>query len=184
MDFKETYKKYLDGTATDEEKAFVEAEIERAKLVNNEIITNTKAAEVKTASSEKSKKKKRLRQTIKTIIISVVVFLIISIIAFVTVYNISVSKAVKNINVEPEIAKESALEYAYMYARDHYGYSGSMEMIASTQEADSRELVFKLPLSKCYYLYEFEFIAGDTEFDVQVNSSTGMPYIKDIDKLD
>lgn len=184
MDFKETYKKYLEGTATDEEKTFVETEIERAKLVNNEIISNAKAEEAKPADNSTQKKKKRLRQTIKTIIISVVVFLIISIVAFFTVYNISVSKAVKNINMEPEFAKEAALEYAFMYARDHYGYSDSMEKIVSEPDSDSRELVFKFPLSKCYYEYEFEFIIGNREFDVRVNSSTGMPYLQDIDKLD
>ena len=38
---------------------------------------------------------------------------------------------------------------------------------------------------KCYKNDpEFEFIADNLEFDVQVNSSTGMPYIVDIDKID
>ena len=184
MDFKDTYKKYLDGTATDEEKTFVEAEIERAKLVNNEIISNAKVEEAKPAVNSTQKKEKSLRQTIKTIIISIVVFLIVSIIAYATVSGISVSNAVDNIKVQPEVAKEDALEYAYMYARDHYGYSGSMEMLISVQESDSRELVFKFPLSKCYYMYEFEFVAGDIEFEIHVNSSTGMPHLVDVDKLD
>lgn len=184
MDFKETYKKYLDGTATDEEKAFVEAEIEKAKLVNNEIITNIKPDAVKAEAKVKAKKKKSLRQTIKTIIICIVVFIIISLVAFGTVYGLSIPKAIDNIKVQPEEAKEAALEYTYMYARDHFGYTGSMEMLVSDQEPDSRELEFRFPLNKCYYVYEFEFIAGDREFDVHVNSTTGMPYFADIDIID
>ena len=183
MDFKEIYKKYLDGTATDEETAFVEAEIEKASLVNGVIIENAKT-NVNTDKKEKTKKKKTLRQTLKTIIICIVVILIISIVAFATVYNLSVSSAVDNIKVQPEDAKESALEYTYMYARDHYGYSGSMEQLLSGQEADVRDLMFKFPFKDCYYVYEYEFIAGNMEFDVHVNSSTGMPYIVDIDRLD
>ena len=55
MDFKETYKKYLDGTATDEEKAFVESEIERARLVNSEVIAATKVSETKPQETKKKK---------------------------------------------------------------------------------------------------------------------------------
>lgn len=181
MDFKETYKKYLAGTATDEEKAFVESEIEKAKLVNSEIIASSKAVQAAPEDKVKSKKKKSLRQTLKTIIICIVVFAIITLVAFGTVYGISVSNAIDNIKVQPEEAKEAALEYTYMYARDHYGYTGSMEMLVSELEPDSRELEFRFPLSKCYYVYEFEFIAGDREFDVRVNSTTGMPHFADID---
>jgi len=184
MDFKETYKKYLDGTATEEEKTFVEAEIEKAKIVNSEIIANTKTADNDSAEKKKAKKKKSLRQTLKTIIISLVVFMIISIVAFVALYNISVSNAVDNIKIQPEDARVEALDYAFMYARDHYGYSGSVEGIVSPHDMDTRELVFKLPLSKCYYVYEFEFIAGEYEFDIQVNSTTGMAHISDIDRID
>ena len=182
MDFKETYKKYLDGTATDEEKSFVEAEIERARLVNNEVISAT--AEKKSAENVKKSKKKSFKLTLKIIIISIVVFAIVSLAAYATIFFVSVDNAVDNMKVEPEAAKMAALEYTYVYARDHYGYSGSMEMLVADHSLDSRELVFRFPLDKCYYVYEFEFIADNLEFDVQVNSSTGMPYIVDIDKID
>lgn len=183
MDFKETYKKYLDGTATDEEKAFVEAEIERATLVNSEVIAAAKGSEKK-AEEPKPKKKKGFRHTLKIIIISVVVFVVASLITFVTLYSITFSNALDNIKVEPEEAKVAALEEAYKEAKYHYGYNGPMEMLVAEQEFDTRELVFKIPLSKCHYVYEFEFVAGNIEIDVQVNSTTGNCVITDIDKLD
>ena len=71
MDFKETYKKYLDGTATDEEKSFVEAEIERARLVNNEVISAT--AEKKSAENIK-KSKKKYQLTIAVILCMIIAF--------------------------------------------------------------------------------------------------------------
>ena len=181
MDFKETYKKYLDGTATDEEKAFVESEIERARLVNSEVIAATKVSETK---PQETKKKKSFRHTLKTIIISVVVFVIASLITFATFYSIIFSNALDNIKVKPEEAKAAALEEAYKEAKYHYGYNGPMEMLVAEQELDTRELVFKIPLSKCHYVYEFEFVAGNVEIDVQVNSATGNCVITGIDKLD
>ena len=182
MDFKETYKKYLDGTCTDEEKSFVEAEIEKARLVNDAVISATETQ--KAPEIQLSRKKKSIKTTLKIIIISVVVFMVVSIIAYSAIYFTTINNAVDNMKVEPKEAKEIALEHTYMYARDHYGYAGSMEMLVADQSLDSRELVFRLPLSKCYYVYEFEFIAGNMEFDVEVNSSTGMPTIVDIDKID
>lgn len=184
MDFKETYKKYLDGTATDEERAFVEAEIERARLVNSEIIAVANGAQKKNTESVKPKKKKGFRYTLKLIIISIVVFVVASLITFAALYSITLSNAFDNIKVEPEEAKVAALEEAYREAKYHYGYDGPMEMLVMGERPDTRELVFKLPLSKCHYVYDFEFVAGNIELDVQVNSTTGNCVITDIDKLD
>ncbi len=185
MDFKETYKKYLDGTATDEEKVFVEAEMERARLVNAEIIASSGADQKSQDEAKKKKRKKRIKQTIKIMIVSAIVFIVISLIAFGTVFGISVSSAIDNLNVEPEEAKEMALEYSYIYARDHYGYAGSMEMIATeSDEMNIRELVFKVPFSKCHYVYGFEFLVGNMEMEIEVNAQTGMCTIKDIDRID
>ena len=82
MDFKETYKKYLSGEATDEEKQFVEREIEKARAVNAEILSASNI-EIKTPEEKiKAKKKKSLKQTVKTIFISVIVFFVISTVIF------------------------------------------------------------------------------------------------------
>ncbi len=126
-----------------------------------------------------------LKQTIKIILISAIVFLVISIIAFCVVVGMSTSSALDNLSVKPEEAKEMALEHAYIYARDHYHYDGSMEAIASgSNEMNIRELVFKVPLSKCHYVYDFEFMVGNMEMDIQVNAKTGMCQITDIDRID
>ncbi len=182
MDFKEVYKKYVDGTANDEEKAFVEAEMERARKVNTEIISSSQKTNVET---KKDNRRKKLKQTLKIIIVSTVVFLVISIIAFGTIFGLAVSNALDNIEVQPGEAKEKALEFSYIYARDHYGYTGSMEALnLDNHDPDMRELVFRVPFKKCHYVYDFEFLAGNMEFEVQVNSKTGMCTITDIDRID
>lgn len=125
------------------------------------------------------------KQTLKIVIISTVVFLVISLIAFGVFFGLSVSNAIDNIKIEPGEAKEKALEYSYIYARDNYGYTNSMETLAiGSDDLDTRELVFGIPFSKCYYVYEFEFLAGTTEITVQVNSKTGICQITDIDVMD
>lgn len=184
MDFKETYKKYLDGTATDEEKAFVESEMEKVRLVNDEII----AASVADVQSENEirhqKRKKKIKQTLKIIIVSALVFIVIALIAFGTVFGISVSSAIDNLSIEPDQAREEAIEYAFTHARDHYGYTGSVEAITlKNNDMISREFVFVFPLKKCHYVYEFEFLVGNMEMDIDVNTQTGMCTITDIDRM-
>lgn len=182
MDFKETYKKYLAGDATDEEKAFVEAEIEKARTVNAEIL---KASEIKPETPEekiKAKKQKTLRQTIRTIVISVIVFFVISTIMVGAVGVIAISNAKKNLNTDENQAITLATEQAYIYARDNLQYAGSMEQMAVKKE--TKELEWRFPFKNCHYSYEFEFMAGYTEIEVVVNADTGKASITDIDRLD
>lgn len=182
MDFKETYKKYLAGEASDKEKAFVEAEIEKARMVNAEILSSANA-EIKTPEEKiKAKKKKSLRQTIKTIIISVIVFAIIFVILVGAVGILAISNAKNNLKTDETQAITAATEYAYIYARDNFAYAGSMEQMVVKRETKELELHF--PFNNCHYSYEFEFVAGYTEIDVEVDASTGICRITDVDRMD
>jgi len=181
MDFKETYKKYLDGTATEEEKAFVEAEIEKARMVNAEILSSSDTEKI-SEEKLKAKKKKSLRQTIKTIIISLIVFAIVFVILIGSVGIFAITNAKKNYHTDENQAVSLALEQAYIYARDNLHYAGSMEQMVIKRE--TKELEWRFPLRKCHYSYEFEFIAGYTEIDITVNADTGRAVITDVDRLD
>ena len=182
MDFKETYKKYLAGEATDEEKQFVEREIEKARAVNAEILSASNI-EIKTPEEKiKAKKKKSLKQTVKTIFISVIVFFVISTVIFGAVGIVAISNAKKHLGTDENQAISIATEQAYIYARDNLNYAGSMEQMVVKKE--TKELEWRFPLDKCHYSYEFEFVAGYTEIEMEVNANTGSVTITDVDRLD
>jgi len=182
MDFKETYKRYLAGQATDEEKKFVENEIEKARAVNAEILASSNI-EIKTPEEKlKAKKKKSFRQTIKTIVISVIVFFVISTIIFGVMGILAISNAKKNLSTDETQAVTLATEQAYIYARDNLNYAGAMEQMVLKKE--TKELEWRIPFDRCHYSYDFEFVAGYTEIEIEVNASTGNIVITDVDRLD
>ena len=151
-------------------------------MVNSEILAAANAEVVTPEEKAKAKKKKSLRQTVKTIIISALVFFVISTISMWTVGFIAISNAKDNLKVDETQAIGLATEHTYIYARDNLNYAGSME--AMTVKSEIKEIKYSFPLKKCRYIYEFEFVAGYTEIEVEVNSANGNVNITDIDRLD
>lgn len=181
MDFKKLYPKYLAGECSDEEREFVEAEIERARVVSEEMFKGQSNVELKPAGDEdvlKAKKKLNVRTFIKTVVISIISCLVLAGIGIAVILGLAISGAKSNLNYDEMQAEQIAKEYVYSYAKENSYGDGSNSPFISEQDKD---LQFKSPLSRSYYIYEYEIQNGEYEFEIEFNSQTGECVITDVD---
>ena len=177
MNFDQVYEKYVNGTATEEEKAYVEAEIEKARKLSaiidqmdsKRVIEPVNTDKVK-AATKTMKKKFGLRALI--ISISVLIILALAIAASVAAYvNVKAYGAA-------EYTKEECFELAKKSVNDHGG-SISTELVVTDWDRDLR--IENGKLSKAVYVYEIEVRKGSVEYEVEVNAKTGRAVIVDVD---
>lgn len=182
MNFEELYKKYKDGTATDEEKAFVESEIEKARKVSSildrepgeeePVITPADSATVK-----KAKKAFNFRTTLKTVIITLVSIAVVGAVVCGVIFGTAYFSA----NGSKLIAEEQAVELAKTHLAEHLGGASEAEMIVSNTET---ELDIGSRLTDSVYIYEISIVSGDYRYQVEVSSKTGYAVLADKEALD
>ena len=177
MNFDQVYEKYINGTATEEEKAYVEAEIAKARKLS-EIIDSMDAKKViEPADSDKVRNatktmKKKFGLRVLIISVSVLLILTLAIAGSIAAYvNVKASGAA-------EYSKEECFELAKKSVNDHSD-SVSTDLIIVEWERDLRIVNGKL--SKAVYVYEIEVRKGYVEYEVEVNSKTGEAIIVDVD---
>lgn len=174
MNFEDAYERYKNGTATDEEAAFVEVEIERARQVRalldeqpepeEPIVTEPDSETIKRA-----KKSFNLKSTVRTIVV-VLCSLAILTAAFFGVVCLSAGKNAKLSRVEAiEIARDCVSEYS--------GADGE-RLIAGDVD---RELRIGGRLTNSVYVYEVSVMDGRVEYEVVVSAQTGYAQIVYID---
>lgn len=174
MNFEELYIKYKNGTATDEESAFVEYEIEKARIVDRvlEKNINTEDNIINPADEKtvlKAKKAFNLRHTIKTVIITVISITVIASIALGIIFGTAYISA----NSSKAITKEEAIESATQLIKEH---TNSDEIIVNENEL---ELDIGTKLTDSVYIYEIDIISGDYSYTVEVSAKTGYAVITD-----
>ena len=186
MDFEELYKKVENGTATDEEAAFVAREIVKAKKISS-IIGDAdddfdeppKAPAFEEAGMDTVQKARRSYNFKNTIRIIVIVLIMIALVTGGTLWYIfgtAAASAKKSASIDQEAAMDIARELAAEYT-----------------EADPDKLVVHdvdrhLDLSdgirRAMRIYEIELRDGTREFEVRVNAVTGEARLTDIDMRD
>lgn len=176
MDFESTYKKYVEGNATDEEKAFVEQELEKAQKMT-EIIDSYKAARPIEDSCDmdtvkRAQKKFAKKNALRALIISFCAIVLVAAIILASVFGVAFGSANKNCNVSQEDAKQIALRFV----ADTYG-SGGVPIVTECK----REIEYSSDLKHSVYVYEIDIQFGLVyEIELRVNAKTGIVTLEEI----
>lgn len=178
MNFEELYNRYENGTATPEERAYVEQEIEKARKLS-EILDRADAKRVISnadADADDVKRAKRrfsARALVAIIVISLVGLLVLSGAAVGTVFGVAAGSAKKAAQYD----RDEATNLAVAYLSD---YVDSTVDTRSVTEVD-RDLSLGKKLTQSVYVYEITVHHGGFEYELEVDSSTGRVRIADID---
>ena len=169
MNFEEAYQRLREGTATDEEAAFVARELENVRkisaILDNPTLLSPEIGQAETDTVQKARKafnKKTLIRTVAIVLCSLAaIAAIVCAILFIP-SNISASGKQK-------ITKAQAVEAAYACLVEQVG-----EERAGTFYVGS--------IFDAIYVYkvEFEDVYG-SEYEIEVNANSGYTVIRDID---
>ena len=181
MEFEKAYQKYREGTASEEEKAFVESEIERIRKVSSvidekplrNVVEKAEADEVK-----KAKKKYTLKTTLITLLIVAAVIIVIAAAVCGGIFGTAVTAAKQNLNVSVTEAERIAT----LQALDIAGTENAKIIISSIE----KEIVYTSQLKNSRYIYEVEAVIildglKRTELEIEINADTGIARITDVD---
>lgn len=178
MSFEESYRKYEDGTATPEERKYVEEEIAKARALTA-ILDKADAARedvIGRADRDKVKRARRSfgkRLTVKIVILSLACLLVLSALTVGILYGTAVSAARRSAEYDltdaGELAKKCVVDHVDGVA------------VSCTVTETDRDLRYGSKLSQSYFVYEIEVVCGQTQYEVEVNASTGYARITDVD---
>lgn len=176
MNFDELYEKYTNGTATDEEKRYVEEEIAKARKLS-EILDSADAKRVIEPADKETVKKARKRVGRRAVmmvtVISAAVILVLSILASAVVYASASHYASRGV----EYTKSDAGEIA---KRAVINYVSSVTGEIMVTDID-RELEIRSDLKKSFYVYEVSVRHNGVEYEIEVDPRSGTARIADID---
>ncbi len=177
MKFEELYQKYIDGTATEEEKAFVEEEIAKAKKLSA-IIDSQDAKRVVAPVEKDDVKKAKKQYTLRSIVMIVAVSFIALVVAAGAVCGGVFGTAVTSAkNLSHFETTNEAGECAKRYVVNNLNDNGSLIVT----EID-RSLVTREGLNKAYYTYEVEVQSlNGKEYDIVVDGRNGECKVIEID---
>ena len=179
MNFEEAYQKLRDGTATDEEAAFVARELENVRkisaILDDPALSDPEIQNAEIETVHKARKVFNRKMLVRTIVITLCSLLAVAAIVCAILFipsNISASGKVT-------ITKEQAIESAYACLVEQVG-----EEQAKTFYVDyaHRQLRYVGNIFDAIYVYKIEF--EDTlgrEYEIEVNSNSGYTVIRDID---
>lgn len=172
MNFEQTYKKYLDGTATEEEKTFVENEIKKCNdlfaVIERQGESASYTSPVADETVKKAKKRFSTRHTVRTVIVSLIVAIVVVGAILGGVFGAAGAYAKKNLVVN----KAQAESIAIAYVADNYRSAGKI-VVTSCE----RELRMKTKLSGSVYVYEIEVFNGFAKFELIVDGKSGLVYM-------
>ncbi len=180
MDFEKLYQKYQEGTCTEEERIFIEGEIEKARKITL-TMENLEPPTYKQAEEEranKAKKKFNLKLFIKATLISLIVFVLLGGATVGIIFGVAAGNAKNNTHTSKVEAKAIAVDCVYDYAVQN-GYTGNKDAVRILET--DRDLRLQSPLRKSYYSYEFEVSVNYKTIEVEVNTRTGECRIIDVD---
>ncbi len=179
MNFEEAYQKLREGTATDEEAAFVARELENVRrisaILDDPLQSSPGIGQAEAETVRKARNAFNRKTLIRTIVIVLCSLLSIAAIVCAILFipsNISASRKL-------EITKEEAVQAAYACLVEQVG-----EERASSFYVDyaHRHLRYAGSIFDAIYVYkvEFEDVRG-SEYEIEVNGNSGYTVIRDID---
>ncbi len=179
MNFEEAYKKLRDGTATDEEAAFVARELENIRkisaILDNPDLNDPGIGKAEMEAVQKARQAFNHKTLIRTIVVVVSSLLVIAAIVCAILFipsNISAAGKVK-------LSKEQAVEAAYVCLVDEVGEEQAKHFYIDYAH---RHLRYVGNVFDAIYVYKIEYEdANGREYEIEVNSNSGYTVIRDID---
>lgn len=169
MKFEETYKKFIEGTATPEEIEFVRSEMKKANEIND-ILTSAKTeSPIDTAEKETVKKAMRTYWKKDTLKILIIVFSIVAFVSIAISLAIGIpilSNAKNNSNYTVEQAEKIAIEYL----SEKYPNSSDKIEVYKVE----KELEVEGRIKNARYIYVLDVYNGvNNVFEIEIDSKTG-----------
>lgn len=177
MKFEEAYQRVADGTATDEEAAFVGREIVNAQRVTALLEANEPPRPILAEADEETVRRARKRHILRlTIRVIVIVVLSLGVIAGATLGIIfgTAGHAAKKSAV---LSRDEATEAAIDYIADYTDKDAKSFIVHDVD----RRLDMSDGLTKSERVYEVELRDGEREYEVKVNAVSGYVVITDIE---
>jgi hypothetical protein len=179
MNFEEAYQKLREGTASDEEAAFVARELENVRKISaildepSHSDPGISQAEIETV--QKARKAFNHKTLVRTVIIVLCSMLAVAAIVCAILFipaNISASGKLK-------ISKDQAVEAAYSCLVEQVGEERAASFYVDYAH---RHLRYVDSIFDAVYVYKIEFEdSQDCEYEIEVNGSSGYTVIRDID---
>ncbi len=187
MNYEDAFRHYREGTATDEEKAFVLDEIAKAKalssLLDDEGLA-VKRAPIKEAEAKDVKEAKHrmiMRRVIGGLIAVVVIILALGAILG-GVFGSAAAYARDNAVWE----RSEAIAVAEDYARAHAEQNGFVvsRIFSDLPKDVDEDFNFETDLKSSYYSYKVDVTVWtedgwELEYEIEVNSHTGSPSLRE-----
>ena len=179
MNFEDAYKKLRDGTATDEEAAFVARELENVRrissILDNPELSDPGIGQAEMDTVQKARKVFNQKTLIRTVVVVLCSLLVIAAIVCAILFipsNISASGKVT-------LSKEQAVEAAHACLVEELGEEEAGRFYVDYAH---RHLRYVGSIFDAIYVYkiEYEDIRG-REYEIEVNSNSGYTVIRDID---
>ena len=175
MNFEEVYRKFLEGTASDEETLFLAAEIRKAKEVDALLSRLTENPIFEEASDEtvtKARKtflRKSLYHTFITILVSLTAFAAV-------VCGVLFIPSTISAKQQENYSREECAEIALERARE-YDPQSVREFVIHDID---KHIYLGDGLGEALYTYEIELRNGEYEIEIWVNASSGFTEITDV----
>ncbi len=179
MNFEEAYRKLQDGTATDEEAAFVARELENVRRIRSILdepeLSDPGISRAEIETVQKARKAFNHKTLLRTLAIVLCSLLAIAAIVCAVLFvpsNISASGKVK-------LAKDRAIDAAFACLTEEVGEEEAKRFYVDYAH---RHLRYEGSIFDAVYVYKIEFEdARGREYEIEVNSSSGYTVIRDID---
>jgi hypothetical protein len=179
MNFEEAYRKLQEGTATDEEAAFVARELENVRKIRSILdhpdLSDPGISRAEIETVKKARKVFNHKTTLRTIAVVLCILLAVAAIVCAILFipsNISASGKEK-------LSKEQAVDAAFSCLEEEVG--GEQAKLFYVDYAH-RHLRYVENIFDAIYVYKIEFEdALGREYEIEVNSNSGYTVIRDID---
>lgn len=176
MILKDCYEKIKNGTATEEERNFVEKEIELIQQIKGILDNPSPEPVVAEAEHETIIRARKLYDRkiyIKIFIIAVISLLLIAALVCGIIFIPSCTSAARNMRYN----KEQTIEIAYNYIAEHFGENKDE---FSVRDAD-RALRINGSLTDAVYVYEIELRNEFRIYELGVSTKSGAVEVLDYD---
>ena len=178
MNFDEALRHMQEGTATDEEKAYVE---EKLKSANRSVKSDSPRIIEKPKPAKIKGQKRELGKFFKLIIVIIAIFLVLGVI-FAGVFGSAAANAKKAEVISKTEAQEIGQVYVYRLAQD-----GDMALPLVTSIDDVKLYDIDHDLSydaakpaNSFYVYEIIFNVMGSRIEIEVDTRTGKCTVTDI----
>ena len=179
MNFEEAYKKLHEGTATDEEAAFVARELENVRkisaVLDDPSLSGPAISKAEIETVQKARKAFNHKTLLRTVAIVLGSLLAIAAIVCAILFlpsNISASRKLK-------LSKEQAVDAAYECLVNEVGQEEAKRFYVDSAH---RHLRYTGSIFDAIYVYKIEFEdSRGREYEIEVNSNSGYTVVRDID---